>query len=80
MLDDSCNLLWESFNLKVILSFAEIYTMKHILFFLFFCTILSAQKIEIIELSKSISDKNNSVKTFTVIDQRPDMHIGNGRN
>jgi hypothetical protein len=23
MLDDSCNLLWESFNLKVILSFAE---------------------------------------------------------
>ena len=67
MLDDSCNLLWESFNLKVILSFAEIYTMKHILFFLFFCTILSAQKIEIRELSKLISDKNNSVKTFTVI-------------
>ncbi|MEC3874149.1 hypothetical protein [Chryseobacterium salviniae] len=50
--------------------------MKKILFFLFFCTILSAQKTETIDLSKSIRDRSNSVKTFTVIDQRPNKEIG----
>lgn len=50
--------------------------MKKILFFLSFSAIFSAQKTETIKLSKSIKDKNNSVKTFTVIDQRPNKEIG----
>ncbi|SEM98774.1 hypothetical protein SAMN05421856_110129 [Chryseobacterium taichungense] len=50
--------------------------MKKILFFLFFSVMFSAQKTEIIKLSKSIKDDNNSIKTFTVIDQRPNKEIG----
>ncbi len=50
--------------------------MKKILFFLLISTALSAQKTETINLSKSIKDSKNSVKTFTVIDQRPNQEIG----
>lgn len=37
---------------------------------------LSAQKTEIINLSKSIKDSKNSIKTFTIIDQRISQEIG----
>jgi hypothetical protein len=50
--------------------------MKKIILFLSFYTVLSAQKTETIKLSKSIKDDNNSIKTFTVIDQRPNKEIG----
>lgn len=50
--------------------------MKQILFFLLFFTILSAQKTETVDLSKSIRDRSNSVKTFTVIDLRINKDIG----
>lgn len=50
--------------------------MKKIILFLSFSAIFSAQKTETIKLSKSIKDNNNSIKTFTVIDQRPNKEIG----
>ncbi|RNA61036.1 hypothetical protein D1631_03335 [Chryseobacterium nematophagum] len=50
--------------------------MKRILLLLFFPVLLWAQRTEIIDLSKSIKDSKNSIKTFTVIDQRPDKEIG----
>lgn len=50
--------------------------MKKVLLFLFFSVLLNAQKTEVIDLSKSIKNSKNSVKTFTVVDQRPDKEIG----
>lgn len=50
--------------------------MKQILLFLLFSGLLFAQKTETIDLSKSIKNNKNSVKTFTVIDQRPNKEIG----
>lgn len=50
--------------------------MKKILFFLLFSVSLMAQKTEIIDLSKSIKDNKNSIRNFTVIDQRPNKEIG----
>lgn len=52
--------------------------MKKILLCLLFSVSLCAQntEIEIINLSKSIKDSRNSIKTFTVIDQRPNKEIG----
>ncbi|ASW75359.1 hypothetical protein IQ37_10110 [Chryseobacterium piperi] len=51
--------------------------MKKIVLLLLFSTSLFAQKTETIELSKSIKDNKNSVKKFTVIDQRPNKEVGN---
>ncbi len=47
-------------------------------FFLFFLisVFAPAQKIETIDLSKSIKDSKNSIKSFTVIDQRAHQEIG----
>ncbi|WP_114819605.1 hypothetical protein [Chryseobacterium sp. KLBC 52] len=50
--------------------------MKKILFFLLFSIVLWGQKIETIDLSKSIKDSKNSIKSFTVIDQRAHQEIG----
>lgn len=50
--------------------------MKYLLFFLFAFGNLFAQKTEVIDLSKSIKDSKNLIKTFTVIDQRPNKDIG----
>ena len=50
--------------------------MKKTFFFLLLSFLLSAQKTETIDLSKSIKDSKNSIKTFTVIDQRPNQEIG----
>ncbi|MBT2621463.1 MULTISPECIES: hypothetical protein [Chryseobacterium] len=50
--------------------------MKKILLFILFSGSLFAQKTEIIDLSKSIKDKKNSVKRLTVIDQRPNKEVG----
>ncbi|AKK72503.1 hypothetical protein OK18_07570 [Chryseobacterium gallinarum] len=50
--------------------------MKKILFFLLFSIVLHAQKTETIDLSKSIKDSKNSIKSFTVIDQRANQEIG----
>ncbi|KQT24479.1 hypothetical protein ASG22_10780 [Chryseobacterium sp. Leaf405] len=50
--------------------------MKKTFFFLLFSVFLIAQKTEIIDLSKSIKDSKNSIRNFTVIDQRPDKAIG----
>lgn len=50
--------------------------MKQILLFLLFSGMIFAQKTETIDLSKSIKDSKNSIKTFTVIDQRPNKEIG----
>lgn len=41
-----------------------------------FSVLSFAQKTEIIDLSKSIKDENNSIKTFIVIDQRENKDIG----
>ncbi len=53
--------------------------MKKILLFFLLSGSLFAQKIETekIKLSKSVKDNKNSVKTFTVIDRRPNKEIGN---
>lgn len=50
--------------------------MKKTFFFLLLSFLLSAQKTETIDLSKFIKDSKNSIKTFTVIDQRPNQEIG----
>lgn len=50
--------------------------MKQILLFLLFSGALFSQKTEIIDLTKSIKDSKNSIKSFTVIDQRASQEIG----
>ncbi|MBO9692506.1 hypothetical protein [Chryseobacterium sp.] len=50
--------------------------MKKIIFFLLFSVLLLGQKIETIDLSKSIKDSKNSIKSLTVIDQRANQEIG----
>ncbi|WP_029295975.1 hypothetical protein [Chryseobacterium hispalense] len=47
-----------------------------LLILLIISTLCVAQKTETIDLSKSIKDRSNSVKTFTVIDQRVSKEIG----
>lgn len=50
--------------------------MKKIVVFLLLSTFLSAQKTELINLSRPPKDNKNFIKTFTVIDQRSDKNIG----
>ncbi|MDQ0592225.1 hypothetical protein QFZ37_000594 [Chryseobacterium ginsenosidimutans] len=50
--------------------------MKKIFFFLLFTILSFAQETETINLSKSIKDRENSIKNFTVIDQRENKEIG----
>ncbi|PTT36692.1 hypothetical protein DBR28_10720, partial [Chryseobacterium sp. HMWF028] len=50
--------------------------MKKTLFFLLFSIVLLGQKIETIDLSKSIKDSKNSIKSLTVIDQRANQEVG----
>lgn len=50
--------------------------MKKTLFLLLFSVLLYGQKIETIDLSKSIKDSKNSIKSLTVIDQRANKEIG----
>ncbi|MEJ5050856.1 hypothetical protein WH221_13580 [Chryseobacterium culicis] len=50
--------------------------MKKTLFFLLFSIVLFGQKTETIDLSKSIKDSKNSIKSLTVIDQRADQEVG----
>ena len=50
--------------------------MRQIFILLLFSVKIMAQKTETIDLSKSIKNGNNSIKTFTVIDQRPNQDIG----
>ncbi|REC44768.1 hypothetical protein [Chryseobacterium pennipullorum] len=50
--------------------------MKKIFFFLLFSGLIWGQKTETINLSKSIKDSRNSVKSFTVIDLRADQDVG----
>jgi hypothetical protein len=50
--------------------------MKQIFILLLFSVKLMAQEKETINLSKSIKNDKNSIKTFTVIDQRPNKDIG----
>ncbi|MDR3024080.1 hypothetical protein [Chryseobacterium sp.] len=50
--------------------------MRNIFLFLLISVFASAQKIETIDLSKSIKDGKNSVKSLTVIDQRANPEIG----
>ncbi|KAB1231751.1 hypothetical protein [Chryseobacterium viscerum] len=50
--------------------------MKKALFFLLFSIVLLGQKIEKIDLSKSIKDSKNSIKSLTVIDQRANQEVG----
>ncbi|MCW1964447.1 hypothetical protein [Chryseobacterium viscerum] len=50
--------------------------MKKTLFFLLFSIILFGQKTETIDLSKSIKDNKNSVKSLMVIDQRASQEVG----
>ncbi|MFY1048120.1 hypothetical protein [Chryseobacterium sp. GP-SGM7] len=50
--------------------------MRNLLFFLLASVSLLAQKTEVIDLSKSIKDSKNTIKTFTVIDQRINKDVG----
>ncbi|MFN1218335.1 hypothetical protein ACKW6Q_15295 [Chryseobacterium kwangjuense] len=50
--------------------------MKKTLFFLLFSIVLLGQKVETIDLSKSIKDSKNSVKSLTVIDIRSNKEVG----
>jgi hypothetical protein len=50
--------------------------MKKIVVFLLLSAFLSAQKTELINLSRPPKDNKDFIKTFTVIDQRPDKNIG----
>ncbi|MCW3167831.1 hypothetical protein OMO38_04740 [Chryseobacterium sp. 09-1422] len=50
--------------------------MKKILFFLLATIMVTAQKTETINLSKSIKDSKKTYKSFTVIDQRASAEIG----
>lgn len=50
--------------------------MKQIFILLLFSVKIMAQEKETINLSKSIKNDKNSIKTFTVIDQRPNKDIG----
>ncbi|WP_139785327.1 hypothetical protein [Chryseobacterium phocaeense] len=50
--------------------------MKKTLFFLLFSIVLMGQKVETIDLSKSIKDSKNSVKSLTVIDMRANKEVG----
>ncbi|CAA7195173.1 glycine zipper family protein [Chryseobacterium potabilaquae] len=47
-----------------------------LLFLLLFSNAFFAQRTETIDLSKSIKNSKNGVKTFTVIDERPNKEIG----
>ncbi|WP_374463571.1 hypothetical protein [Chryseobacterium sp.] len=50
--------------------------MRSFFFLLLISVFASAQKIETIDLSKSIKDGKNSIKSLTVIDQRENQEIG----
>lgn len=50
--------------------------MKKTLFFLLFSILLFGQKVETIDLSKSIKDSKNSVRSLTVIDLRANKEVG----
>lgn len=50
--------------------------MKKLSIFLLLSAFLSAQKTELINLSRPPKDNKNFIKTFTVIDQRSDKNIG----
>ncbi|MCX8533303.1 hypothetical protein [Chryseobacterium luquanense] len=50
--------------------------MNKIIFFLLVSSLFFGQKTEVIDLSKSIKDSKSTIKTFTVIDQRPNKDIG----
>lgn len=50
--------------------------MKKVIVFLLLSVFLSAQKTELINLSRPPKDNKNFIKTFTVIDQRSDKNIG----
>lgn len=78
MLDGSHRIFCESrliFTTKKLL-LQESLHMKKTLFFLLFSVVLLGQKIETIDLSKSIKDGKNSIKSFTVIDQRAEQEVG----
>ncbi|RMZ60781.1 glycine zipper family protein [Chryseobacterium nematophagum] len=47
-----------------------------LLFLLLFSNAFFAQRTETIDLSKSIKNTKNAIKTFTVIDERPNKEIG----
>lgn len=51
-------------------------SVKKILFFLLISNLFFRQKTEVIDLLKSIKDSKGTIKTFTVIDQRPDKEVG----
>ncbi|WP_027378654.1 hypothetical protein [Chryseobacterium daeguense] len=50
--------------------------MKKIILFCLFSAFLSAQKIQFVELGKSIKDKNHVAKSLTLLDRRNDKSIG----
>ncbi len=78
MLDGSYRSFCESrliFTIKK-LFLPQILSMKKALFFLLFSLVLLGQKTETIDLSKSIKDNKNSIKSLTVIDQRGNQEIG----
>lgn len=50
--------------------------MEKVFFFLMMAVSLSAQKTETIDLSKSIKDSKNSIRSFAVIDQRANPEVG----
>ncbi|WP_294212534.1 hypothetical protein [uncultured Chryseobacterium sp.] len=50
--------------------------MRKLFIFLLLSAFLSAQKTEVIDLSKSVKDSKNSVGSFSVIDQRADQQVG----
>uniref|UniRef100_A0AAU6WQ94 Uncharacterized protein n=1 Tax=Chryseobacterium endophyticum TaxID=1854762 RepID=A0AAU6WQ94_9FLAO len=51
-------------------------TYEENILFLLLSVFLSAQKTELISLSRPPKDNKNFIKTFTVIDQRSDKNIG----
>jgi len=51
--------------------------MKKLILFLLFSPFIFAQKIQLVELSQSIKDKNKIAKSLTIIDYREDKAIGN---
>ncbi len=79
MLDDPCNLLQGSFNVKnECLLLLKLVTMKKLIIFLFLSLSVSAtaQKAELIRLNQNIKDKFSRTKSLTVIDNRKDKNIG----
>lgn len=78
MLDDSCNLLWESFNLKLFVVLFEKLTMKKsiLLTLLVISALFKAQKNQFIELKSGIKDKSHIAQSLTLLDKREDKFIG----